>query len=520
MNWQRRNLLSRWVGLAIVMGAALLPTIWLLSGGASLNELSRPFWGSVGRSLKQGVMVLGLSVAIGWPFGTVLALVKIPGRRLLFCLMAIPIFTPAFLWAIGLSSFQGYLAYKWRAWFDGFPGAVWASSAQTLPFVVVGSALSALVLPQSLRDSARMASGVRGLFGQAARYNWPAALGAGLFATIFSLSDPGVSQIMGYHSIATEVLIALGAHYDLHLAATKALVWAALLLPVLMFASWLVFTRLKGAFFGRNPQPGLPINPGLARWFVAAGLLTIAAVVVLPSFSGFFRPLFKGGLAEPIRFVGAAVRQAWPTTFGVALVSASVATILGLIGNLLCRRESAMIRWLVLCSFFLLTLPVSLHALGFARILSILPAWMDPVTRGSSVGLGVCLGLKFVSIPTLLCLYANNQRSAAQDDTARMHGVPAARYGLKVCLPQILPAITASAVIVAMLSVADVAGALTLQPAGQATLATRLFAILDNASERALAVWSLGFVVLGMVGIGALWIGWDGFQRIAGRRPL
>ena len=79
------------------------------------------------------------------------------------------------------------------------------------------------------------------------------------------MADPGPAQIMGYHGIASEILIAFSARYDAGLAARKALLMAMVLLPVLSAISWRVSLWSEAHLLGREmrkaPRTGKGSDP-------------------------------------------------------------------------------------------------------------------------------------------------------------------------------------------------------------------------------------------------------------------
>lgn len=503
-----------------ILCVALVPYFGLLQSGFAMEGLNAPFWGALIRSMKQGGLTLAIALMIGWPLGTLLGLAKVPGWRLLLCGFAVPVLTPTFLWAIGVSSLQGFFAYKWRIWFDGLPGAVWASTAQALPCVVLGATLGTVTIPASVRDATLLALGHRGLFRHACIYSLPIATGAGLFAVTIGLADPGVSQIMGYHGIASEILIAVGAQFNFSMACSKAFTFSGLLTLVAAPLLWSMSNKWAMEFAGKNSTSASLVRLGWGAGVASAGLWLMMLLVSVPPLIGLIRPLIGSDLEEPIRYFVGALRQAGPTTAVVAVFTAIIATAAGMFLGVMGRGCFRTTRSLLFGALLFLALPISLYALGFSRIVTMLPPFFDPLTRGSTASLSLCLGMKFLPVSMLLFLHAHNQRSVSQDYAASLHGISRSRYLLKVWIPQMSPTFLTSLILVALLTVTEVAGTLTLQPAGEATMATRLFAVLDNASERSLALWSLGLMIFATV-VGILtFMLWTLLQRLAGRSVI
>ena len=223
---------------ALVVMMALLPSLWLgfstLHGSGLKDAWSGPFLGALWRSLALSSAVLVIALALGWPLGTLMGLARFPGRRLFLAALVVPLFTPATLWAIGLSSARSLLPYRHRWWFDGFSGALLTGIVQALPLVIVATLLAVRTLPAAPIEAARLAGGLRSLALASVRFSLAAGLAAAGLGALMAIADPGPAQIMGYHGVASEVLIAFSANYDSAQAAGKAIVMTLLLLPMLM----------------------------------------------------------------------------------------------------------------------------------------------------------------------------------------------------------------------------------------------------------------------------------------------
>ena len=92
-----------------------------------------------------------------------------------------------------------------------------------------------------------------------------------------------------------------------------------------------------------------------------------------------------------------------------------------------------------------------------------------------------------------------------------LHGVPAFQYLWRVALPQLAPAMAGSLLLVALVSIADVSSTLLLLPPGAGTFTSRIFGVIDNASERILSGLCVVYVLSGFILVGffaiveALW---------------
>src|SRR5215475_14537095 len=112
--------------LVVAIGGVLvLPIAWIVF--TSLNSSSPRVWmqifdgpylGAVKRSLVLMSYVLGLALALGLPLGVIAGTCEFPWKTAGFTCLAVPLFTPTFLWAVGISSLRPFFSYRHQQWFD------------------------------------------------------------------------------------------------------------------------------------------------------------------------------------------------------------------------------------------------------------------------------------------------------------------------------------------------------------------------------------------------------------------
>jgi len=502
---------------AAILSAAFLPILWSVISSLKaeslpemLGMLHGPFLGALRRSLILMTAVVAGSLAVGWPGGTLLGLVEFPGRRVLLASLAVPLFTPSFLWAIGLSSFRPFLAYRHQWWLDGFPGAFLTGVVQTFPLVVFAALLGARTLPASLLEAAQLAGGFWGFFKASSRFSLPAGLGASVLGGVLALADPGPAQIMGYHGIASEILIAFSARYDAGLAARKALLMTMVLLPVVLAVSWKVSLWSEARLLGREMRKANRRFEGILPAVTVLGFVFIYVALLSPALVGLTRPLKGAQTADALQYGLTVLKQSAGTTLRYGFTAAVVATVLGIVLSLTCGRCHPFRLTVLLFSFLVLSLPPSLHALGFAGMAAQLPKSFDWFMRGGNA-VGIAFGLRLSPIPALFCLRAWSVMPESCHQVAVLHGVPAFQYLWRVALPQLAPAMAGSLLLVALVSIADVSSTLLLLPPGAGTFTSRIFGVIDNASERILSGLCVVYVLSGFILVGffaiveALW---------------
>ncbi len=486
----------------LIIGLSLLPTLWLALSSLPTASFTTTLTGPVVGALKRSLLLLagtaGLALLLGWPAGTLVGLIRFPLRSVFLAALALPVLTPSSLWAIGVSSARPYVAYRHQWWFDGFAGALLTGLVQAFPFVIFATMLRARAIPASQIDAARLAGGASTLLKLCVRASFPAALAAALLGGLMVLADPGPAQIMGYHGIASEILIAFAARYDPGLAAQKALLLTLCLAPAILTVAGVLALWTKNHLLGRDLRQQSENLRGTLPLFALVLLLSL--FVLLPAVAGFVRPLRSTQTAESFHLAWTILRQSLLTTIAYGLIAGALATILGLLLTLMAGRKHQGRFLLLLFSFVFLSLPASLHALGFASIAAQLPESFDPFTRGA-VAPGLASGLRLLPIPILFCLHAWSLVPESCHQTAALHGVPPFRYHWKVSLPQLSPALTTSFVLVAFAAAADVSTTLLLLPPGAATFTTRIFGIIDSTSERTLSALCLVYLSIAFIGL-------------------
>jgi len=485
-----------------IIGVAALPTLWLLFSTVDIGSLLASLHGSSIGVLKRTFLLFGTviagALAFGWPLGTLIGLVRFPGQRVLFAALAVPMFTPASLWAIGMSCVRPLVAYRHQLWFDGFYGALFTGLVQVLPLVVFASYFLSKTIPGSQLDAALLAAGWPGLLRVATRFSFPGALAAGVLGGLVAISDPGPAQIMGYHGMASEIFISFSARYNAALAAQKALLLCLLLLPLLLPLSWMTATWSENHLLGRDIRRVCPGLSGIIPWLILLLCGTVLIALLSVPIVGFIRPLHSTQTLQSFKFAWSVLKQSAPTTIRYCFTAAVLSSLLGFFLTLVAGRKHQGRFLLLLFSFVFLSMPASLHALGFAGIASQLPDSFDWLTRGGNAP-GLAFAFRWLPIPTLFCLRAWSLVPETCHECAALHGIPAIQYHWRTTVPQLFPVLICSFVLVALASAADVSSTLILIPPGAATFTTRIFGVIDSTTERTLSVLCLLYIASGFV---------------------
>jgi ABC-type Fe3+ transport system permease subunit len=427
------------------------------------------FAGALGRSLIVGMVVAGISLALGWPLGVRIGLTTFPLRRLLLALLALPLLLPSFLVAIGLSML-------WRG-LGGAPAVVWTFACLGVPLVSFAALAATLAVTRSQADAARLAGGEHHLFRLASRAAFPLAGLAAALAGVLTLADPGPGQIFGWPGAASELLTSFAARYDRALATHQALALAAVAALLAWPLAWRLAPEVASGLLARDVhRPSLVRTPTtVARLFGAVGWFTLL-------------PL--GGLLQPLIVQPWPVTRAWSEvtrtgtdTVLYAALAAGLAVVAAFALASAAGRSPSRRRWLVTVALALLALPPALPAL-----------WLIPWSGRFT--LGVALALRGLPLALLFALRAIGSMPPSWSDAARVHRVPRAAFLARVALPWCARWAGPAAALAALLATAGVGTVLLLHPPGHGNLPLAIFTIMANAPEALVAM--LCFLYVGL----------------------
>jgi iron(III) transport system permease protein len=432
--------------------------------------------------------------------------------RAMQLVLASLLFMPTFLWAIGLANFRALLAYRWQGWLDGLSGSVVTMSIFALPLVALATARTVETLGTAPLESTRFA-GVKQTWWLTARYSFPVAVAAALFAALIAIADPGASQIMGYHGAASEILIAFSARHEVGLAVIKSLGFAASVAPIVGLGAW-ICTRglepeLSGADLRRgsfHPWPEHRVLYGIVLVAVPAALLALPGM-------GLLKPLAGGMAASSLRLALIVLAESSRITVWYALTAGVIAGGLGFWLAALAGRSGPHRRIVLIFSFLFLALTPAALALGLVLLSTNAPAYFDFFARsGWMVGLG--LGLRFAPLGAILALVTLARIPPSLHEAATVHALSRLTYYRRVVVPLLFPTLVTTVGVIGLLSLADVSTTMLLMPPGESTYASRIFSVIDSASARLVAALCLvyfGVAVLAILIMAAL-------QRSEGRR--
>ena len=514
---------GRVAGILCVFIVVVFPSAWLAgnvlshgAGPAFQEVFRRPFLEAVGRSFIQGFWLVTWSLAVGWPYGVLCGLFPTRWSRLVQMLLVVPLFMPTFLWAIGLANLRSLFPYRLQGWMDGLAGSVLALGAFTIPLVVLATLRAVRTVGVSQADSARLHGGGRRLCWLAARLAFPASLGAAMLGAMLALADPGPAQIMGYHGASSEILIAFAGRNDLGLAVVKSLGLALFLLPAIGATAWLCARLMEPELVAGETPRAPPLPEARGRRLLAFGFLLLPGPLLAVPLTGLLKPLLMPASGQALEHAWQVLGETSGITTWYALTAATVGTALGLTTALLAFRAAACRRTVLWFGFAFLALSPAMHALGLVLMAAHGPPSGDFLLRsGWLAGLG--LGLRFMPIGAILCLVTLSKMPRSLNYASAVHGLPLFTYGRRVLLPLLWPAILTAMLVIGLLALADVSSTMLLAPPGETTFPGRIFAVMDNASQRLVA--SLCLVYVAAASLPVLLLLWLGPGRNSGKTP-
>lgn len=493
-----------WV-IAIILTLSVAPALPLLSTlffeSSTENLLSAGFVEAVLNSLTVAFAVFISSITLGAPAGVLSAYYDFPFRRPLIALVALPLIIPSFLWAIGISQLSIFLGNSSESFLTGVSGTILTLDAIGVPLVFYISFIAARKLSKSQLEAVRLSGGESYVIRYALQAVMPITLLAGLLAGILTLSNPGPGQILGFSGIPYEILLSFSAFYDFSLATKQCLFQTFIILlisiPTAIFLAPKIATELFGKTIGSPP-----LTKGSYWGWLALSLLALSFIIfsILPMI-GFVRPLF---IEFPFSRAFQEISRTGFNTFFYSGLAGLISTFLGFTLAFIIGRGPNIRRVSLIGLFIILSLPPSLNTLGFIKLGTSSPAWLDPLVR-SRLTVSIALAFRFLPIATILAMRSFGMTAPSQSYAASVHGISFLLYFRRVLVPILFSTMMISFLIVFLLSTAEIGTVLLLRPPGADSLPVQIFTVMANAPETLVA--SLCFLYVVGAGI-LLIIGW------------
>lgn len=233
-------------------------------------------WGLLWRTVKLGLGVAVIALALGLPFGFLVARTDVPGAPLLRALGVAPLFIPTLL-----------IAMTWTIFSEvrGAPMATWVLGLANFPLVAVFAARAAERIDGRLEEAARVAGGWGAVLRADLGLILPPSLCGACLAYTFAVNDFAVPDYVSsvgvkFNVYADEIFANWKQFEAPGLAAASAAPLIALslaaLVPALALRRRGALATLRGGF-----RPPAPIRLGVWRWPALAFALTVVGLATL-----------------------------------------------------------------------------------------------------------------------------------------------------------------------------------------------------------------------------------------------
>ncbi len=467
-----------------LLGLVLAPALTFgLTSSVSWSALWQQIWndpvihGSLRRSLTVLGWTWGIGFAMGWPLGAALTLARPRVRTLAWTWLAPGLLCPPFLWAAGLQGWKAVLPYNLHSWLDGRSGLVLSLGLQTAVMVAVLTGTLAGWIAVAEREACLLIQGRRLLARVALRRSLPAALALSLALSLLLLGDAGAPQLMGHHTFASEVHIAFASAQPERAALRLLTACSVLALPAIAAACLLASVTKKTLVIA--PSRSVAMNEGgsLSSTLTLIPCIALSAIALV----GLIMPLFGSpGASTHLWDALTVLAESAPVTLHFAFTSALI--ILVLAGPLIfvASRSAALLKCCLIVQLLLLAAPPQLYADGFRQLSALLGStgWLE---SGQAALVGACASLRLLPFAVIVGVIWFNSIPKSWTESAQMAGVSTMSYARHVLLPVAWGPMSLLALSVVMLDLADVSGAVLLQPPGWSSYPLRLFALMDNA---------------------------------------
>lgn len=481
-----------WVPAVVVAASMLLPLVYLtvrtLGAGTEVWDiLFRMRTAEVlFRTLALVVVVTGASIAIAVPLAWLTVRTDLPLRRVWTVLTALPLVVPSYVGgfivvvALGPKGMlQGLLAGLFGVDrlpdINGFWGAMLTLTFLSYPYLLLTVRVALLRMDPSLEESSRGLghNALATFFRVVLRQLRPSIAAGALLVALYTLSDFGAVSLLRYETF-TKAIFDQYEFVDRALAAATSLVLVALALGIV---SGEALTRGRSRYYSSGSgvaRPAAKVALGRWRWPSLVFCATVVSIsLVLPmGVLGYW--LFRGVSAgEPLLLQWEAVR----TSLYVSALAAGAAVIAALpIATLSVRHPglfSALLERITYVGFALPGIAVAL-GLVFFGVNYALPLYQ---TTGMLIFAYVIL---YLSPAVGAARTSLLQISPHIEEAARGLGRTPVRVLSSVTLPLMMPGVLSGAALVFLLVMKELPATLILSPIGFSTLATSIWAALDE----------------------------------------
>ncbi|MBL4771732.1 MAG: iron ABC transporter permease [Planctomycetes bacterium] len=426
----------------------------------------------IGRTVLLGSGVVFIALAVGIPFGYLVARTDLPGRGLLSSLSWIPLLLPPLVMA---------MSWTVLAPMRGAPMTIWILGLGHFPLVATFVAKAARRIDRSQVEAARLVGGWSAQW----RMEWPliapaAVLGATL-AFVFAINDFAVPDYVSsvgpkFNVYADEVFATWQVDQKDAEAVSTALPLIALTLLALGVA---LFMRRRGSLAslaGGFERPTIMrLGRGKAPAVIfALGLLTVSVFMPVGQL---LKEAGTGDTGWSIGHTAGAFSMALERcrdNLRASILLASAAATVALpvafaIGHGAARMRHG--KWLLAASMLPFAAPAILFGIGQISV------WNHPLTQDFYTGDGLVIGMllgRYLAFPVLVITSAIENLSPRLEESAAMVGASPFTRLFRIVAPPILPALAGAWTLVFVFAMRELDAAI-LVPGANKTVMFRLY---------------------------------------------
>ncbi len=408
-----------------------------------------------------------------------------PLRGMWSVLLVLPLAFPSYVGAFALVSALGPrgmfqdllepLGVQRLPDIHGFAGAWLALTLFTFPYVLLPVRAAMRGLDRSLEEAARGLgkSGLSTFFRVTLPQLRPAIAAGGLLVALYTLSDFGAVSILRFDSLTRVIYLQYTSSIDRAAAATLALLLVGLAFLVIVIES---ASRGRARYHSntRHSRPE-PVRLGRWRWPALAFCGLIAALGLIVPASVILFWLARGIAAgESLGFV----REAGLNSLYVSGLAAIAAVAAAMpIAFLAARRPglfSGLLEKATYSGFALPGITIALALVFFA-------ANYTPFVYQTVALLVFAYVVRFLPQAVGSCRASLLQVNPNTEEAARGLGHGPLRVFARVTVPQMLPGVSAGAILVFLTAMKELPATLLLSPIGFETLATQIWGATTEA---------------------------------------
>jgi iron(III) transport system permease protein len=500
---------------AVVALAMAAPVVHLLAAANDAHDpLGQVMTARIGRlvwsTLRLAFIVTGLTLVLGVGVAWLVERTDVPGRRLLGLTAALPLVVPTYVGALALVAAVGPSGLAWELpGMIGFWGAVTSLALATYPYVFLTSRAALQNAEPALEDAARSLGDRRwSVFRRVLLPQLrPATAVGGLLVFLYVLSDFGAVAIMRVDTLTRAIFLEYRSSFDRGRPAVLALVLVALTLVAIVAEQ-----RLRGrgaparAVAGVAPAP--PVRLGRWRWPVAGALaaLPLAGVGIPVGVLAYWSSV-GATRADRTGVLARAALNSVELSIAAALVALLAALPVAFLAVRHRSRFSRVVEALSVSGYALPGLVIGLALVFFGS--RFMPAIYQTATL-----VVIAYVVRFVPESLGAVRASLQQVDPALEEAGRSLGRTRMGVTRTVTIPLIRGGMVAGAALVFLTAMKELPATLLLRPAGEDTLAVRVWTgasqgLYGQAAPAALLLVAVTVLLL-----------WPLYRQGSRRRPL